>query len=124
MTATIGSAVPSCNWPTSTPISAADPIWTEPRSADAVPAMLWMTSPDGEVAFMNRAAREFLGDERDTRETSTRRLQEDFVHPDPRFGGDLERVVRIEADHGFDFVEDFVDPRHRQVDLVDHWDDL
>ncbi|MFQ5698406.1 MAG: ATP-binding protein [Myxococcota bacterium] len=47
--------------------------------ADTVPVMLWATSADGGVTFLNRAGREFLGSHDEQR---TETLRENYVHPD------------------------------------------
>ncbi len=44
---------------------------------------------------------------------------EDLVDPDPGLGADEQCFVGVESEHGFDFGQHFVDPRHWQVDLVD-----
>jgi two-component system sporulation sensor kinase A len=49
--------------------------------ADTVPAILWMSSPDGGMTVLNRAGHEFLGH---TKETNTHKLREVFVHPEDR----------------------------------------
>jgi PAS domain S-box-containing protein len=51
--------------------------------ADTVPAMLWMTSADGNLTIINRAGLDFLGN---PTETCTDSLMDRYVHPDDREG--------------------------------------
>jgi PAS domain S-box-containing protein len=48
--------------------------------ADTVPAMLWMTSADGRMTTVNRAARDFVGG--DPADTDTELMLTFYVHPD------------------------------------------
>jgi PAS domain S-box-containing protein len=49
--------------------------------ADTIPAILWMTSADGDITVLNQSGLEFVGR---TPEKNTEALREFYVHPDDR----------------------------------------